>query len=178
MDLITLAKETLAKQGAAGVPLALAALNGDKDEVIRLLLAPVEPPLLMPADEVTTLREMCQELQAQLSTEVARSKQLASQLENTIAERDQLREDFNATDNGWEELGSGLAKLLGCAWDGNEVLLKTVAKRLAQPVIRLERSDPPDALKSRISDLEAIIGSYAARELILQGEVKRLQSRE
>ena len=178
MDLITLAKDTLAKQGAAGVPLALAALNGDKDEVIRLLLAPVTPTLLMPADEVKTLRDQCSELRAALEIETARSKQFTTQLEETTTERDQLREDFRTADDGWEKLGNGLAWLLGCEWEyNNDIVLQLTAERIHQPVIRLTRDDPSDTLKSRISDLEAIIGSYAARELILQGEVQRLQGR-
>lgn len=50
----------------------------------------------------------------------------AKELDDTKGRLEFVRDDFRATDDGWEELGSGLAELVGLEWncDNDELLQK------------------------------------------------------
>lgn len=206
MDLTAFAKEILNDNGPNAAEIALAALQGDKDAVIRLLAArtvPLHKPvqLLMPGadaeleaahraraaaeDRVTELKIENRALRATIEKEQARILELNGLVFDAKADYEQMRDDFCNTDHGWDSLGSGLAKLLGVEWDcDNEKLLQLVntlgtsyesEHRLAEKltrekaaledhIIRLERGENTAALKSKISDLEAIVFAQNARE--------------
>lgn len=189
MDLNHFARDILNEGGPGAPALALAALQGDKDEVIRLLVAERRAPVLdraaiaardavlgtvtrsyhalrdtiaaaigtpsMVDDEVlirglqsTTeaqkavdkrIEELELEnktLRATVVTQQARIEELDAQIDEFKAVCEQLRADFTATDQGWEELGQEISKIVGVKWgelpNGNDDLIEKVRKMKAE----------------------------------------------
>jgi predicted RNase H-like nuclease (RuvC/YqgF family) len=189
MDLTTFARDTLVAGGHDAPALALAALQGDKDEVIRLLVAERRAEVLdraaivardavlgtvtrsyhalrdaiaaaigtpsMVDDEVlirglqsTTeaqkavdkrIEELELEnktLRATVVTQQARIEELDAQMDEFKAVCEQLRADFTVTDNGWEELGQEISKIVGVKWsdlpNGNDDLIEKVREMKAE----------------------------------------------
>jgi hypothetical protein len=62
---------------------------------------------------------------------VRRVAELESQLADTKADLEIVREDFRNTDNGWEDLGTRACKVLGMEWGCNN---DEILKRLQEVV--------------------------------------------
>lgn len=80
------------------------------------------------AEDLSIAQKNFRIIREQVIIDQEKNKKLEVELAETKSQLETVREDFRATDEGWEQLGKGLAAILGLEWDcNNEELLATVA---------------------------------------------------